>query len=295
MAPPSPRRPGFSRRAQYGLFAGYVTAVIGALTGLLLVVTARFDPAGHSALQGFLTDLLSPVSSTTRSVGATFSEGWHEVTAYFNAASKNRALERELAETRRQLVKGKTDALEVRRLKRLARLVERLPEGTVAARLVSSTGASSRRYAIFAAGRIDGVENGQPVRTSEGLVGRIVQVGFQSARVLLIIDGGNIVPVRRVPDGIPALAYGIGDGRLDIRPLVSGAGNPFKAGDVFVTSGTGGIYQPGIPVALGVRALRDSTMARPLADPASFDFAVAEPEFVETPPSPPAADAPGGG
>jgi rod shape-determining protein MreC len=294
VAPPSPRRPGFSRRAQYGLFAGYVTAIAGALAGLLLLVTARFDPAGHAALQGFIADIFSPVSSSARSVGATVSGGWQEIAAYFDAASKNRAMERELASARRELVEAKANALEVRRLKRLARLVERLPEGTVSARLVSSTGGSSRRYATFAAGSTDGVVNGQPVRTSEGLVGRIVQVGFQSARVLLIIDGGNIVPVKRIPDGIPALAYGIGDGRLDIRPLASGAGNPFKAGDVFVTSGTGGIYKPGIPVALGVRAERDSTIARPLADPASFDFAVAEPEFVEASPPPPTATASGG-
>jgi len=286
MAPPSPRRPGFSRRAQYSLFAGYVAAVGGILLGLLLILTARFDPAGHAALQGFFADLFSPVSSAARNIGATLGNAGGEVGAYFNAASKNREMQRELEAARRDLVKGKADALENRRLKRLAALVERLPEGSITARLVSSTGASSRRYAILAAGSSDGVKNGQPVRTSEGLVGRIVQVGGISSRVLLIIDGGNIVPVKRVPDGMPALAYGIGDGRLDLRPLAA-ATNPFKVGDVFVTSGTGGIYQPGIPVAIGIKHNREGTIARPLADPARYDFAVVEPEFVSLPAPPP--------
>lgn len=286
MAPPSPRRPGFSRRAQYSLFAGYVAAVGGILLGLLLILTARFDPAGHAALQGFFSDVFSPVSSAARNVGATLGNAGGEVGAYFRAASKNRAMQRELEAARRDLVKGKADALENRRLKRLAGLVERLPEGSITARLVSSTGASSRRYATLAAGSSDGVKNGQPVRTSEGLVGRIVQVGGISSRVLLIIDGGNIIPVKRVPDGMPALAYGIGDGRLDLRPLAA-ATNPFKVGDVFVTSGTGGIYQPGIPVAIGIQHNREGTIARPLADPARYDFAIVEPEFVSMPAPPP--------
>lgn len=284
MAPPSPRRPGFSRRAQYSLFVGYVAAIVGALAGLLLIVTARLDPRGHAVLQSFFSDLFSPVSSAVRSIGAGIGSAGEEVGAYFNAAAKNRDMKLQLDAARRDLIKGKNDALEIRRLKQFVRLVERLPQGSVKARLVSSTGTSSRRYAILAAGSRDGVVNGQPVRTQDGLVGRIVQVGERSARVLLIIDGGNIVPVRRVPDGVAAIAYGLGDGRIDLRALAAGT-NPFKAGDVFVTSGTGGIYQPGIPVAIGIKPNRESTVARPLADPSSFDFAIVEPEFVSLPPT----------
>lgn len=284
MAPPSPRRPGFSRRAQYSLFASYVAALIGAMVGLLLIVTARFDPAGHAALQGFLTDIFSPISSTARNAGATLGSAFESVGAYFNAASKNREMQRELEAARRAIIKGKADELEVRRLKQLAGLVERLPAGHVTARLVSSTGASSRRIAILAAGSVDGVVNGQPVRTADGLVGRVIAVGRHTSHVLLMIDGGNIVPVKRVPDGTPALAYGLGDGRIDLRPLAAGT-NPFRVGDVFVTSGTGGVYQPGIPVAIGIRHNREGTIGRPLADPARYDFAVVESEFA-IPPAP---------
>ena len=85
MAPPSPRRPGFSRRAQYSLFAGYVAAIAGALAGLLLIVTARFDPAGHAALQGFFADIFAPLSSAARGVGAGIASGFESAGAYFDA------------------------------------------------------------------------------------------------------------------------------------------------------------------------------------------------------------------
>ncbi len=288
MAPPSPRRPGFSRRAQYGLFAGYVVAVLGVLLGLLLIVTSRVDPAGNLAIQGFLADIFSPVSSAGRSVVRGSQSAFEGTSAYFNAASKNRAMAAELAAARTRLIRADQEALENARLKRLLGIIE--AEGTarpVAGHLISSTGASSRRYATFGAGAAAGVRNGQPVRGPLGLVGRIIQTGQAVSRVLLITDAENIVPVKRVRDGLPGLAIGTGSDALEIRPLMAG-NDPFRPGDIFVTSGTGGIYAPGIPVALAVRHDRDKTIARPIEDPARLDFAIVESVFMPEPPPAPA-------
>ena len=199
--------------------------------------------------------------------------------AYFDAASKNRAMSRELKLARAKLIEGNANALENRRLKRLLAIVEQQKPRPMTARIVSSSSTSSRRYATLAAGAVHGVEVGQPVRAADGLIGRIVQRGQFASRVLLIIDSEIIVPVKRVSDGAPALAIGLGDGRIELRTLAAGT-NPFKVGDVFVTSGTGGIYTPGIPVAIAVRRTRDTTFGRPLANPASLDFAIVEPIYI---------------
>ena len=279
MAPPSPRRPGFSRRVQFSLFAGYVFAIVGALFALLMIVTARVDPTGHAALQSIATDITSPISSTLRAAVNTVKDLGGGTAAYLDAASKNRAMSQELKLARAKLIEGEANALENRRLKRLLAIVEQQKPRPVTARIVSSSATSSRRYATLAAGAIHGVEVGQPVRAADGLVGRIVQRGQFASRVLLIIDSEIIVPVKRVSDGAPALAIGLGDGRIELRTLAAGT-NPFKIGDVFITSGTGGIYTPGIPVAVAVRRTRDATFGRPLASPASLDFAIVEPVYI---------------
>lgn len=285
MAPPSPRRPGFSRRAQYGLFAGYVLAVAGALFGLLLVVTARADPEGHSALQKLASDITTPISSAGRTVLSWFGEGGAEVAAYFDAASKNRAMEKELKAARTKMVEADRNAMEVVRLKKLLGVIETVPQKVATAQLVASTGASSRRFATVTAGVNDGVQSGMPVLTAEGLVGRVFQAGNTSSRVLLILDGNSTIPVKRASDNLPALVNGLGDGRMEIRPLAA-ASNPFKVGDVFLTSGTGGIYRPGIPVARATRATRDRMIGRPVADPSGYDYAIIEQAYAAPPPLP---------
>ena len=285
MAPPSPRRPGFSRRAQFSLFAGYVVAIAGSLLAILFIVTAHIDPAGHSALRGAMADITYPVSSGLYAARNTVRDVSSGTAAYFDAASKNRAMAQELDAARRRLIEGDANALENRRLKRLLRIAEAQPKPVVAARLVNSSPTSSRRFATLAAGSHDGVEVGQPVRSADGLVGRIVQRGRLSSRILLIIDSETIVPVKRLRDGLPALAIGLGDGRLEIRALAAGA-NPFALGDVFVTSGTGGIYAPGIAVAIATRRTREATFARPLADPDSLDFGIVEPVYLAPLPPP---------
>jgi rod shape-determining protein MreC len=291
MAPPARARSGFSRRAQLGRFASYVIAVSLILFGLLLALTARFDPQGHAAIQGVMSDLTRPIASGGRWLVGVGRSGFDGATAYVEAGSKNRAMERELRAARATIVEARAMTQENHRLRRLSNLVARETQTIVSAQLIASTGALSRRYATLSAGTRGGVENGQPVRTSEGLVGRIVAAGRVTARVLMITDGGNVVPVRRVSDGYPALATGRGDGALDIR-AVQASNNPFKAGDLFVTSGAGGIYPPGIPVAVAKVPTRDMIIARPLADPARLDFAVVLPPYLADDPSlPPAPDA----
>ena len=65
MARPQSRRPGYNRKAQYGLFASYVVAVTGALIALLLIVIAMADPAGFSVLRSGAGEVTRPVSSAS--------------------------------------------------------------------------------------------------------------------------------------------------------------------------------------------------------------------------------------
>jgi rod shape-determining protein MreC len=273
MAPPSIRRPGFSRRAQYGLFLGYVLAVAGVLFSALLLLVAIVDPTGFNALKGAALDATQPVSSAGRGVSRSFTDIGASIGNYFRAGSQNEELKRRLAASRRKLIEARATDMENKRLKALLKLTQEVEDEIAVTRIVGSSFDSSRRLATLSAGASSGVRPGQPVRAADGLVGRVIEAGRWASRVLLVSDGASNVPVRLVRDGTPAIATGRGDGTIDLKTLELGK-NPFRRGDVLVTSGVGGIYPPNIPVAVIVGVEGERAVAKPLADPSQVDFAV---------------------
>lgn len=275
MAPPGNRRPGFSRKAQYGLFIGYVVAIAGMVLAVLLLAIAIVDPRGFNAIKGSALDATAPVSSAGRSVVRFFGGIGGTVSDYFRAGSQNAALRARLEATERELLKTRSAEAENVRLLQLLRLSGEVEDEITIGRIVTSSFQSPRRFATLNAGSASGVEIGLPVRSIDGLVGRVVETGRWASRILLVTDGRSHVPVRMLRGGIPALAVGRGDGTVELRTLEVGE-NPFRRGDVLVTSGTGGIFPPDIPVATVIRLEGDSTIARPIADPARLDYAIVQ-------------------
>lgn len=279
MAPPPNRRPGYSRRAQYTTFFGYMAGIAGALIGGVLLIIAIASPSAFSGLRSLGSDAASPVGGAAARTRSGSFDLFGAIAAYFNAANQNAALKRELAATKTQLVESQALADENRRLKALLGLAEAEPKPVTYARLTGSTASSSRRFATLSAGTSDGVAIGMPVRSELGLVGRVLETGRATARVLLITDGESVVPVRRASDGIAGFAQGRANGTLQIR-LISLGVNPLKRGDAFVTSGSGGLYRPGTPIAVVEALTRDGAIARVLSDPAATDYVSVEPVWV---------------
>ncbi|RMB36326.1 rod shape-determining protein MreC [Sphingomonas sp. PP-F2F-G114-C0414] len=288
MAPARDRRTGFSRRRQYGVFMGYVLAVAGAVVGLVLLVASTFNPPAFSALRMGVAGVTTPVSTGLATIGTSISGIPDAIGNYFFVKQENVALRADRERTRALLMRARTIAYDNRRLRSLLAIRDRSPDPVVTARLVSSSASSGRRFALLNAGRWSGVLPGMPVRGPDGLIGRVVETGPNAARVLLLSDGDSIVPVRRTRDGMPAIAAGRGDGMIDIRS-VNATNVRFNAGDLFVTTGTGGIYAPGVPVARVMKAGSDSVMARTFADPDTLDFALVERMFMPVPPPRPVA------
>jgi rod shape-determining protein MreC len=273
VAPPSTRRSGFSRRAQMGLFLSYVLAVGGVLFAGLLLVIAKVDPTGFNALKGAALDVTSPVASGGGAVARFVGGIGDSIGNYIQAGGQNAELKKRLQDSRRKLIEAQATELENKRLKALLRLTRETRDPVAVTRIVGSSFASVRRLATLSAGASSGVKPGQPVRSADGLVGRVIEAGRWASRVLLVADSASNVPVRLVRDGTAAIATGHGDGTIDLKTLEVGR-NPFRRGDVLVTSGVGGVYPPDIPVAVVVTVDGDRTVAKPLADPSNVEYAM---------------------
>lgn len=108
-------------------------------------------------------------------------------------------------------------------------------------------------------GSKDGTYIGQPVLDDNGVVGQIDEVGYTTSRVLLIADLSHALPIRISRNDTRSIATGIGKiDTLTLQHVPHSA--DIKVGDLAVTSGLGGRFPEGYPVAEVTHANFDESL-----------------------------------
>ena len=239
-------------------------------------------------MRGAALDVVAPLWSVVRAPvdGAARLNG--DVSDYFNAVDKSRALAAELNVSRARAQAAAALAIENRQLRGLLRVVEPRVRLVATARMAGASSGGAVRSAIISAGSAEGVRTGEPVRAATGLIGRTLETGSHATRVLLLADPASRVPVTVERTGQPALATGANTPLLEIRDRV-GVETPLRLGDRLVTSGDGGVFAPGVPVAVIVR-VTEPALARPLAEPHGVGLVSVETAYLPVPPPPKEAD-----
>ena len=107
-------------------------------------------------------------------------------------------------------------------------------------------------------GENDGVYEGQAVIDDQGVIGQILHVGKTSSRVLLITDVTHAIPVRISRNGVRLIATGTGVIDRLTHNYVSHS-TDIRVDDILVTSGLGGKFPEGYPVAKVTSVLQDES------------------------------------
>ena len=156
------------------------------------------------------------------------------------------------------------------RLRALLNSSALLRDDVLVAELVGVSPDPMRHLLVLNKGERDGVFVGQPLIDADGLMGQIVEVTTASSRALLITDATHSIPVQINRNGVRAIAEGTGSlGSLEIHHV--SATTDIQLGDLLVTSGLGGRFPEGYPVAVVSEIERDPgrTFARVLARPSA--------------------------
>ncbi|HYL33017.1 MAG TPA: rod shape-determining protein MreC [Stellaceae bacterium] len=137
----------------------------------------------------------------------------------------------------------------------LRNLVKFAPQGamsSVAAQVIADSGGAFLRNVLVNVGRDEGVTRGQPALTGDGLVGRVIELGDRTARILLLTDINSHIPV--VVEGTHERAMLNGDNSDQPQLVYFQPKTPVKPGDRIVTSGSGGVFPPDLPIGVVVSA-----------------------------------------
>lgn len=180
----------------------------------------------------------------------------------------NARLHRENLELRAQLQKYDTLEAENRRLRDLLGSSIKVGDRVLIAELSSVNLDPYRQQITINRGSASGVYEGQAVVDARGVMGQVTHVNPFNATVLLISDVSHALPVQVLRNGLRSIAVGTGViDRLDLPYLPNNA--DIKVGDLLVSSGLGGKYPPGYPVAevVAVQQLPEQPFARIVARP----------------------------
>jgi rod shape-determining protein MreC len=116
-----------------------------------------------------------------------------------------------------------------------------------------------RHRVLLDKGAADGVFKDQAVLDGDGIFGQVSKVNAATAEVILISDAEHAIPVQSNRSGVRTIAVGTGDQNKLSLPFVT-VESDLQPGDLLLSTGMGGVFPPGYPVAQVSKVKRAGSM-----------------------------------
>jgi len=220
--------------------------LVAAAVGLMLL--GRVDNPLVERFRLAVADLATPVLAIVNEPIGTINRVIREVDEAFYLRERNATLREENA----RLLQWQSVA---RRLEQenaqLRAMVKARPDplpAYITARVVGDSAGPFVRTLLLNAGQRDGVKAGQAAIVAEGMIGRVLEAGERSARVLLVTDLNSRVPVMLESTRQRGILAGDNGPRPKLVFLAASA-RP-QIGERIVTSGHDGLLPPGLPIGI---------------------------------------------
>ncbi|VFP81989.1 rod shape-determining protein MreC [Candidatus Erwinia haradaeae] len=192
-------------------------------------------------------------------------------TSHHTLNLKNKALQNQLMCKNSELLILNHMKKENAHLRALLGSPLREDEHKMITQVISSSANPYMHQVMIDKGSIDNVYEGQPVISDQGVVGQVISVSKHTSQVLLICDASHALPIQVLRNDMRAIASGNGCSKelqLEYYPDHT----DMRCGDMLVTSGLGGRFPEGYPVAI-VSSIKEDNhrgysiiQARPIAD-----------------------------
>jgi len=213
-----------------------------------LMLLGRADGDLVQRARATLADAVVPILDGVAQPLASIRQAYDNARDFVNLRAENEALRQDQERLLQWQVVARQLEAENQGLRDLLKLVPDPSSSFVTARVVADNGGAFVRPALVAAGYRPGGRRGDAAMTGEGLVGRVVEVGQRSARILLLTDINSRIPV--VVERTRDQAILAGDNSDNPQLLYLPHGSSLVPGDRIVSSTAGGAFPPGLPIGI---------------------------------------------
>jgi rod shape-determining protein MreC len=228
-----------------------VILMVAVLTVFLLASSAAKGKYRFDLSERFVTTVLAPIESITTKVGYGFRQFGLSTGQLFTAYSDNQELRAENADLRRSNVSTTEILAENARLRAMLNYKNTAPQfDFVTAAIVARDPGTWTNIVVINRGSNQGIAKDMPVVTPGGLVGNVVEVFGDTAKVQLLLDPRSAVGalVQRPESRVAAIVEGNGENPLAPHMVNLSQDADVIKGDRIITSGFGGIYPKGLVI-----------------------------------------------
>jgi rod shape-determining protein MreC len=214
--------------------------------GLAVQVKRSTDTENTRLIRVWAVDVITPFERVL--IWAQDSTGnlWHNYVYLRGVRAENRQLKDQIEHLRLEQVRLNEDAVQAHRLQALLAFKEQYISKTVAAQVIGSSGSDSSRMVYIDRGENGGVKRDMAVITSDGIVGKVLQVFPSVSQVLLINDQTSGVGTILEKSRLQGFLKGTATGEVVLEGVMSD--EQVAPGERVLTSGGDQIFPKGLPV-----------------------------------------------
>lgn len=216
------------------------------LLSLFITAYSSRNPSVARVGNSLVQEVIAPISQGAYIVREGISVGWSRYLFLVHTASDNEKLRAQISNLQSELARSLEYGRENERLKSLLKVTTENGVQGIAARVIGGDSSGWVRGILIDQGGSSGVKEGMAVIHAQGLVGQVVAVSSNSARVLLVSDHASGVDVLHESTRARGVVEGAGEQMCELTFLTKDV--QVKAGDSIITSGMDTIYPKGVLV-----------------------------------------------
>lgn len=238
--------------------------------GIALMVMSKTNNPAVTRLRTQINDVAVPMLSFAASPMDAIHNAGMWVGEMANLRADNITLKNANVELLKWQEKAKAMEAENEALRTLLNVVPMNKSTYITARIVSDMGGPYMHSALLNGGAENGIKKDQAVVSDSGLIGRVVDAGENSARILLLNDINSRVPVVTESTHEKSILIGTNTQTPTLAYLT--ADSKIKVGERIITSGDGGIFPQGIPVGVVTNIQKNTVTVQPFVDATSTQY-----------------------
>jgi rod shape-determining protein MreC len=225
------------------------------LSASLMLADNRLN--AFSQVRYVLNSVVAPIQYAANLPRVVFDGLYERLNSYQTLLEVNRQLKKDVLTLKSDLVLLNQYEEENQRLRKLLGSSFVRDEKKMVTEVMAVDTSPYTHQVVIDKGKIDGVYEGQPVINEKGVVGQVTFVASHNSRVLLLIDANSAIPVQDLRNDIRVIASGNGQSEYIQLEHIPGS-TDIEEGDLLASSGLGGVYPEGYPVARVTKVDRDT-------------------------------------